>query len=58
MDKEMFDKKVAAIWSVYTASKTLNDAGVSTRSNLESVQALLRKATAEIGETLASAVGA
>lgn len=57
MDKETFDKKVAAIWSLYDATLTINSAGLGTRSTSEQTAAALRRGCAELGEALATKVG-
>jgi hypothetical protein len=54
VDKETFDTKVAAIWSIYNAATTLNAAGCSTRVLNEQTAAALRKVTGELGEALAN----
>lgn len=52
MDKETFDKKVATIWSLYDATKTLNDAGIGTRATSESSKAAIIKGFAWLGTEL------
>ena len=56
MDKETFDKKVAAIWTIYEAAQILNALGCATRVTNESTQALLRKVTAQLGDELANTI--
>jgi hypothetical protein len=54
MDKETLDKKVAAIWNLYSATKTLNSAGIVTPAISGYVAGdVLRKSAIEIGEALA-----
>ena len=54
MQKETFDKKVAAIWQLFEATQTLNSFGVGVPVSIQRTQEILRQKTAEIGEALAA----
>jgi hypothetical protein len=58
VNKEAFDKKVAAIWQLFEATQTLNNNGIGARVQTESVQYVLRTKAAEIGEALADGLAA
>jgi hypothetical protein len=58
VDKETFDKKVAALWDLYSATQQLNKVGASTRAVNENIQALIRKASGDIAEALAAGLAA
>jgi hypothetical protein len=56
MDKETFDKRTAAIWLLYDATKTLNSAGCGTRATTEATQKTLVQHTAALANALADSL--
>jgi hypothetical protein len=58
LDKETFDKRTAAIWTLYNAAKTLNDAGLGLRARNEAVQKELCLHTATLANALADSLDA
>jgi hypothetical protein len=58
VDKETFDKKVAAIWSLYDAAKSLNSFGIATHASNEAVEKMLCQHTAALSNALADALEA